>query len=80
MLPRRSGASRIFLQQLFLHFRPLDKYVWALGSDVAAQPTVMANRDKFLSGLSPMWRNIFCLRMFFNIFFLFKSILLILCS
>jgi hypothetical protein len=76
MLPRRSGARRIFLWQL-LHFRPLNVYVWALGSDVTAQPTVMANRDKLLSGLSPMWRNIFCLGMFFNIFFFLRSILLI---
>jgi hypothetical protein len=77
MLPRRFGASRIFLWQLLLHFRPLNKYVGALGSDVTAQPTVMANRDKLLSGLSPMLRNIFCLGMFFNIFLLLMSILLI---
>jgi hypothetical protein len=38
---------------------------------------VMANRDKLLSGLSPMWRNIFCLGMFFNVFFLLRSILFI---
>jgi len=55
MLPRRSGASRIFLWQL-LHFRPLNKYVGALGLDVTVQSTVIANRDKLLSGLSPMWR------------------------
>jgi hypothetical protein len=77
LVASKSGASRIFLWQLLLHFRPLNKYVWALGSDVTAQPTVMENRDKLLSEFSPMWMNIFCLGMFFNIFFLLRSILLI---
>jgi hypothetical protein len=44
---------------------------------LTAQPTMMANRDKLLSELSPMRRNIFCLGMFFNIFFFLRSILFI---
>jgi len=76
MFPRRSGASRTFLWQLLFHFRPLNKYMWALGLDVTAQPTMMANRDKLLTGLSPMWRNIFCLGMFFNIFSFLRAFFL----
>jgi hypothetical protein len=44
---------------------------------VTADAIMMAGRNKPLSVLSLMWRDIFLLGTFFNLFFLLRNILLI---
>jgi hypothetical protein len=78
--PGRFRARLTYLWLLLLYPRLLGTYLRTLWPDVPRDATMMAGRNKPLRGLSPMWRDIFGHRRFFNTFFLLRSILLILRS